>query len=422
MSPPGATACKRLSARPWFTRRAPDRPRRAGRARRGRTVASRPVGLERAIRRPANDRQPARLARLADADGRRPRAARRVREASAATASPMSCCSAWAARASRPKCCVPCSASHLAGRAFTCSTRPIRPPCVRVDTPAARTLYILASKSGTTIEPNSLAAHFRSGSKPAASELGRSLRRDHRRRHRAGRSGRARPVPRIFINPSDIGGRYSAFSYLRPRAGGAHGTGRRGARRLGARHARRRSEASADVTTNPAVALGLAMARRRSRGRDKLTLLLPPALEPFGLWVEQLVAESTGKNGVGVVPIAGEPPGHATRTAPIASSSAWHRRRERTGRDARPSRRRRCPVVSIDLPEPAALGAEFVRWEIATAVAGALLGINPFDEPNVQQAKDATATLAARRYKAHRQLPVAGARSNRRLRALRARR
>ena len=138
--------------------------------------------------------------------------------------------------------------------------------------------------------------------------------------------------------------------------------------------------------------------------------MLPAPLEPFGLWVEQLVAESTGKQGVGVVPIAGETLGatrRLRRRSALRAVASTERSGDETradgGRRLRAGRRRRSST--IDLPEPAALGAEFVRWEIATAVAGALLDINPFDEPNVQQAKDATRVLLDG-YKAHGRLPA----------------
>jgi hypothetical protein len=111
------------------------------------------------------------------------------------------------------------------------------------------------------------------------------------------------------------------------------------------------------------------------------------------LWIEQLIAESTGKNGTGIVPITGETParhsdayGDDRLFVTIGPSKSDGAGFSSTG----------APVASIDLPEPEALGAEFVRWEIATAVAGAILGVNPFDEPNVQQAKDATNGLLAR--------------------------
>ena len=163
------------------------------------------------------------------------------------------------------------------------------------------------------------------------------------------------------------------------------------------------------ASANPAVALGLAIGAAAQAGRDKLTLVLPPALEPFGLWVEQLVAESTGKNGTGIVPIAGEPLAEpsAYGTDRLFARLRLHGSFDEEMRDAevRDLRAARAPVVEIDLPEPAALGAEFVRWEIATAVAGALLGINPFDEPNVQQAKDATRKILES-YKVSGQLAI----------------
>jgi hypothetical protein len=145
-------------------------------------------------------------------------------------------------------------------------------------------------------------------------------------------------------------------------------------------------------------------------GRDKLTLVLPAKLEPFGLWVEQLIAESTGKNGHGIVPIAGEPP-----AAPGAygSDRLFVRMRNQGDTDSdglaaavRDLRAARAPFAEIELPEPLALGAEFVRWEVATAVAGALLHVNPFDEPNVQQAKEATQMLLGR-VESEGTLPVA---------------
>src|SRR5262249_22528336 len=140
-------------------------------------------------------------------------------------------------------------------------------------------------------------------------------------------------------------------------------------------------------------------------GRDKLTLLVPPDLEPFGLWTEQLVAESTGKHGVGVVPITGEPVGdvssygHDRAFVRIVRGETSHDDSLVRGFEAAGH-----PVATIHWAEPLSIGAEFVRWEIATAIAGALLEINPFDEPNVQQAKDATADLLGR-YKSTGALP-----------------
>jgi hypothetical protein len=158
-----------------------------------------------------------------------------------------------------------------------------------------------------------------------------------------------------------------------------------------------------DLARNPATALGLFIGAAARAGRDKLSLLMPAALEPFGLWTEQLVAESTGKHGVGVVPITGEPPGDASvygrdRVFVVVNRGASPEPRAASLEAAGH------PVATIDWAEPLSIGAEFVRWEIATAIAGALLEINPFDEPNVQQAKDATGDLLGK-YKSTGSLP-----------------
>ncbi len=273
------------------------------------------------------------------------------------------------------------------------------PAAVRAVSPSPeRTLYLLASKSGTTIEPNCLAAHFRQQLTAAGvsrwadhfaaitdegTELARRARDEHFRE--------------VFINPSDIGGRYSAISFfgLVPAAL----MGMDISALVGWSEAMLRAAAPAEtvVGQNPAVALGLAMGAAARAGRDKLTLLLPPELASFGLWVEQLIAESTGKNGTGIVPITGEAPGVATDGTDRLVVRAGGARRG--GSEAAASL---SPAIDIDWSEPLMIGAEFVRWEIATAVAGALLGINPFDEPNVQQAKDATSSLLAEYRSSHR--------------------
>jgi glucose-6-phosphate isomerase len=271
-------------------------------------------------------------------------------------------------------------------------------------TPPDRTLYILASKSGTTIEPNSLAAHFKQTLLDAGvarwaqhviaiTDDGTAL---------AARA-RTEGFREVFINPSDIGGRYSALSFFGLVPAALMGIDLDalvgwGLAMLEASDPNRDAGAGRTAAQNPAVALGLAIGAGAKAGRDKLTLVLPPSLEAFGLWVEQLIAESTGKQGKGVVPIAGEP---------LADSSAYGSDRLFACLRTDPHEAGVAfePRVDIDIAEPAALGAEFVRWEIATAIAGALLEINPFDEPNVQQAKDATRKLLDE-YKATRRLPM----------------
>jgi glucose-6-phosphate isomerase len=261
------------------------------------------------------------------------------------------------------------------------------------------TLYLLSSKSGTTIEPNLLAAHFQRALQDAGiarwaehfvaiTDAGTEL----------ARRAKTEGFRDVFINPSDIGGRFSALSFFGMVPAALMGQDVEALIRWGLAMLDDAQMMLSDAETNPAVGLGLFMGAGARAGRDKLTLIVPPALEEFGLWVEQLVAESTGKHGVGIVPIAGEP---------LGASKVYGRDRLfvrlRSGQDGDEERRDAAvdqlspsPVLTLDFPEPAALGAEFVRWEIATAIAGALLGVNPFDEPNVQQAKDATNVLLDR--------------------------
>jgi glucose-6-phosphate isomerase len=250
----------------------------------------------------------------------------------------------------------------------------------------------VASESGTTIEPNSLAAHFRerligagiSGWADhfvAITDEGTEL-------ARRARNERFRDV---FINPSDIGGRYSAMSFFGLVPAALMGIDIVALTGWAEAMLEAAAPGAESVTLNPAVGLGLAIGAAARAGHDKLTLLLPPPFEAFGLWVEQLIAESTGKNSTGVVPIAGE-------TSRPDSGYGNDRLfvRVRTPNAAPAGGAGLLPLVEIDWPDPVAIGAEFVRWEIATAIAGALLRINPFDEPNVQQAKDATRTLLDR--------------------------
>jgi glucose-6-phosphate isomerase len=273
-------------------------------------------------------------------------------------------------------------------------------------TPPEHTLYLLASKSGTTIEPNTLAAHFKGVLERAGvanwpnhfvaiTDEGTEL----------AQRARAESFREAFINPSDIGGRYSALSYfgLVPAALIGQDVAALTGWGLAMLAACDPSAGSAD---DPAIALGLMLGAAAREGRDKLTLLLPPELESFGLWVEQLVAESTGKSGVGIVPIAGEVPaqtpqyGHDRLFVEVRRDDAGAPSRELLRLEADGH-----PTASIGWSELPALGAEFVRWEVATAIAGALLEINPFDEPNVKQAKDATTALLGA-YRSQGALPL----------------
>ena len=258
----------------------------------------------------------------------------------------------------------------------------------------ARTWFLVASTSGGTVEVASMERFFYSR---VESALGSG---------RAGRQfvavtdpgtaleqlARSRGYRDVFINPPDIGGRFSAISLfgLVPAAliGAPVKELLAGAAAM-AEGCRQHNHANAGLE------LGAFIGASALEGRDKLTVVLPPTLASLGLWIEQLVAESTGKHGKGSLPVVDEPLGHADvygndrafvalttdRDAPDASllhaiESAGH------------------PVLRLTTRVDG-LGTEFFRWEFATAVAGAALGINPFDEPNVAEAKDKTKALLA---------------------------
>ncbi|HEV8317591.1 MAG TPA: hypothetical protein VGQ10_09285 [Vicinamibacterales bacterium] len=267
---------------------------------------------------------------------------------------------------------------------------------------AESSLFILASKSGTTIEPNVMAAEAArrieaAGHGPWGSRFV-AITDENTALHRRALAERFR---NIFLNPADIGGRYSALSFFGLVPASLMGVDL--SRLLSPARAMADACRTADPRVNPGLALGSVMGAAARSGRDKLTLVVPEHLAAFGLWVEQLVAESTGKQGVGIVPIANESPlpcyGEDRAAVVVhkgdeAPGAVIVERLQESG----------APVVTLRTPDAAALGAEFFRWEVATATAGLLLDINPFDEPNVQQAKDATMALLSA-YGAERRLP-----------------
>ena len=282
------------------------------------------------------------------------------------------------------------------------------PEAVRaVSTNPARTIYVLASKSGTTIEPNSLAAHFQRALQDSGiSDWARHFIAITDDETQLAARARTEGFRHLFLNPFDIGGRYSALSFFGLVPAALMGQDLDALLTWGNAMLEEAQSEDLDVRVNPAVGLGLLMGAAARAKRNKLTLVLPEHLERFGLWVEQLVAESTGKHGVGIVPIAGEVVGPPDVYGDDRAFAVLQHPDEPVRRNWSPQDLERVPLATISFPETSALGAEFVRWEIATAVAGALLGINPFDEPNVQQAKDATRVILDR-YKKEQQMPTA---------------
>lgn len=263
-----------------------------------------------------------------------------------------------------------------------------------------KTLFIVASKSGGTIEIKSFEHHF--WAKTLAECEGDVARAGARfvaitdPATRLGQLAEEKKYRRTFVNPADIGGRYSALSYFGLVPAALLGADVEGLLASGLEMAAASSPA-VPASELVAMRLGVTMAVAAKSGCDKLTLVISPELASFGAWVDQLVAASTGKEGRGVVPVDLEPVG---APGDYADDRLFVYIRLGEG-DAAQSRavgaleKAGHPVVYLQLEDRAALGREMFRWEMATAFAGAVLGVNPFDEPNVTEAKLATSALLA---------------------------
>jgi glucose-6-phosphate isomerase len=250
----------------------------------------------------------------------------------------------------------------------------------------ARSVFIVASKSGSTVEVASLERYFwQVMSAVRGPGTGRHFLAITDPETSLGALAAERRYRHTFVNPADIGGRFSALSLfgLVP----ATLVGLPAARLLDA--ARAMADACRiEGPDNPALALGAFMADRAREGRDKLTVLLPARLAALGAWIEQLVAESTGKSGRGVLPVVDEPlrtpAEYGSDRAFVLTSFPDAPPDDETARALQAGGH---PVFRIAADEVA---GEFFRWEFATAVAGAMLAVNPFDEPNVRDAKERT--------------------------------
>ncbi len=279
------------------------------------------------------------------------------------------------------------------------STDPAQVRTVEKKVDLARTLFIVSSKSGSTLEPNiykqfffervkqtvgadKAGSHFIAITDPG-SKMQLVAERD-RFRH-------------IFYGLPSIGGRYSALSNfgMIPAAAMGLDTGKFLQRTKQMVEA---CKASATVEQNPGVMLGLIMGTAAKLGRDKITLITSPGISDLGAWLEQLIAESTGKLGKGIIPVDREDIGAPEvygddrifaylrlDPAPDAAQDAKVAALEKAGH----------PVVRIAVSDIYSLGQEFFRWEIATAVAGSILGINAFNQPDVEASKIVTKQLTS---------------------------
>ncbi|MFL5403968.1 MAG: bifunctional transaldolase/phosoglucose isomerase [Gemmatimonadales bacterium] len=258
----------------------------------------------------------------------------------------------------------------------------------------AKTLFIISSKSGTTQESDSFFRYFwertggRSSQFVAITDPGTPLEQ----------LARERGFRRAFTNPPDIGGRYSALSFF----------GLVPAALIGVEvetllhRAHRMAEACAawvPVPENPGAWLGAVLGEGALAGRDKATFVLSPGIASFGLWAEQLIAESTGKEGKGILPVAGEPlgtPGVYGEDRVFVSMALGGEADTESQSRLAALERAGHPVVRLTLEDRYDVGQELFRWEFATAVAGAVLGINPFDQPNVAESKANTKAVLAK--------------------------
>jgi glucose-6-phosphate isomerase len=275
------------------------------------------------------------------------------------------------------------------------STHPAAVRAVLDATDWPRTSVVVASKSGTTLEPDVLLAVALAH---AERELGEQAPSHFIAITDPGSKleqfARAQGFADVFHGVPSIGGRFSALS-----ANGLVHVAHRGldpAEFL--RSARDMSEmCKLPALDNPGVALGAFLATAARGARDKCTLLLPPSLAPIGAWIEQLVAESTGKRGQMVLPVDGETIGDVSvyggdrafvhvRVANDAGAAAHEAAADAFAAAGH-------PVLSFDVGAAADLAGEFFRWEFATAVTGSLMGLNPFDQPDVEASKVATRAL-----------------------------
>jgi transaldolase / glucose-6-phosphate isomerase len=252
----------------------------------------------------------------------------------------------------------------------------------------ARTLFLVSSKSGGTIEVASFEKYFHAWVREALGDrAGASFVAITDPGSPLERLAKERGYRHVFLNPADVGGRYSALSLFGLVPAALIGAD---VEALLAAAARELDESRRDEAGGAGVAFGAALGAAALAGADKLTLAFGPGWAPFGAWVEQLVAESTGKEGRGVLPVDGEAIGPAALARADRAFAVTPDLDRALGQAIAHTDR---PAWLLDLPAPTGLGAAFLRWEIATAAASAVLGVDPFDEPNVSEAKQATAAV-----------------------------
>jgi transaldolase/glucose-6-phosphate isomerase len=278
------------------------------------------------------------------------------------------------------------------------STDPSQVKAIEAKVKLESTLFVVSSKSGSTLEPNIFKQYFfdRVEKRVGQAEAGKRFVAITDPGSKLQHVAEADRFRHVFLGWPDIGGRYSALSDFGLVPASAMG--------IDVPKLLNRTEEmvyacmpSVPIDENPGVVLGVVLGVAATRfGRDKVTLVASPGIASLGLWLEQLVAESTGKDGKGLVPIDGEVPGDVDvygpdrlfvylrlKSDPDAAQDSAVDALERAG----------LPVVRIVVDDPYDLGEEVFRWELATAVASSILGVDPFDQPDVEASKTATRKL-----------------------------
>jgi transaldolase/glucose-6-phosphate isomerase len=263
----------------------------------------------------------------------------------------------------------------------------------------AKTLFIVSSKSGSTLEPNIFKQYFfeRTKQTVGATKAGSHFIAITDPGSKMQQVAEGDHFLHVFFGRPSIGGRYSALSNFGMVPGAAIGMDTRKFLSRAAEMVRACGPGTS-VEENPGAALGIILGTAANAGRDKVTIITSPGISDLGAWLEQLLAESTGKIGKGIIPVDRE-----ALTSPdiYGNDRVFAYVRLENGVDADQEAKVAAiekaghPVVRITIADTYELGAEFFRWEIATAVAGAIIGINAFNQPDVEASKIATRNLTS---------------------------
>ena len=269
------------------------------------------------------------------------------------------------------------------------STVPAQVKAVEEKLDLAKTLFIVASKSGSTLEPNCFKQYFFDRVSKISDAPGKQFVAVTDPGSKMERIAKEDGFRHIFYGKPEIGGRFSALSAFGLVAAASMGLDLD----IFLRRAVRMSEICrrSDAAENPGALLGLVLGVCHSQGRDKLTIFTSPEIHDLGAWLEQLIAESTGKNGVAIIPVDREPlidpENYYNDRVFVYLSVKGSATDEQTYQRLEELERAGHPVIRIELESLYHIAQEFFRWEFATAVAGSVMGINPFDQPDVESAK-----------------------------------